>query len=492
MVLSKSLDDYPKEITESRDIIEGSFVFCLWKNPELYDDYREVNPTQDLMTPDGQFYFSLGKGMKDLNYKSFDDASIFTYINNNEILKEGFIKRGGYQTVEEMTKILNVDNVDSYYDALVKNNMLMSLHDKGFNVVNEIKKFNKMNTSQLYDYFEYQLNNVFLNRGAGIKIEDLDIDDEFLQELHDGVEKGLSYSSTAPLLNYHTLGIHRSNVQVFAGYSGTGKTSFCMYTYVMPILDQGEKLTIVANEMNIKAWKHIFLSTILSQKLGHYKVTRKKQKIGNFDDEQWSMLREARDYYNQHYKGRIKFVKIFDYSVDDVKRIIRKQAKLGFNYALYDTFKAEDASSTNFTGELVEASKQLLQVAEKDDVGIIITMQLALHTEGTRYLTAQTLSGAKAVKEVVSELVLMRSLWEDEFKGEKFDIKPFKFKRDPLTGKSTKVKEEIELNPEKKYRIMFLDKTRNDEGEICILYQFDGAWNKWIELGYCLPKHQRS
>ena len=487
----QNLDNYPKEITTNRDLVEANFIFCLWKNPELYADYeKDIMADRDLLTEDGRFYYSLGYEMHQLNFKSFDDASIYSYIEGKEVLKNGFARRGGYKTVDDIKKILHEDNIDTYYDELVKNNMLLKLHDKGFNVVKEIDKFRKMTSNQLYNYFEYQLDNVFLGRGAGVKIEDLELDDEFIASCNAGEEMGLSYAAACPLLNFHTLGLHRSNVQIFGGFSGTGKTSFCISSYVMPILDQGESIVIVANEMNKKAWQHIFMATILSQKIDYYGLPRKKQKMGNFNEEQLMMMQKARDYYNEHYKGRIKFAKIYDYSIDDVKKIIRKMAKQGFKYALYDTFKSEDAASANVTGELIEASKQLLQVAEKEDIGIIITMQLAIYMENTRYLTAATLSNAKGVKEVVSELVLTRPLWDDEHPGEKFDVKPYKFKKDSQ-GKYTKIKEEIVLKPDKKYRLVFLDKTRNDEGETVLLYQFDGAWNKWIELGYCTPKHQR-
>jgi replicative DNA helicase len=486
-----SLDNYPAILNENRDMIEANFIFCLWKNPDLYGDFeREVRADRDLMTDDGRFYYSLGYEMYKLGYKSFDDASIFSYVEGKETLKNGFARRGGYKTVDDIKRILNEDNVETYYDELAKVNMLMKLHDKGFNVVNELPKFKKMTTSQLYDYFEYQLDNVFLNRGSGVKVEDLDIDDEFINDCDNGIEKGLSYASTCPLLNFHTLGLHKSNVQIFAGFSGTGKSSFCVSSYVFPILDQGEKIVIVANEMNKKAWQHIFVATILSQKLDYYGLPRKKQKMGGFNTEQREMMEKAKQYYDEHYKDRIKFVKIFDYSVEDVKRVFRKMKKQGFNYGIYDTFKSEDAASANVTGELIEASKQLLQVAEKEDMCIIITMQLAIYMENTRYLTGATLSNAKGVKEVVSELLLTRPLWDDELPGEKYDIKPYRFKKDS-NGKYTKIKEEILLNPEKKYRIIFLDKSRNDEGEAAFLYQFDGAWNKWTELGYCTPKHQR-
>lgn len=485
------LDNYPNELISDRNMIEANFIFCLWKDPELYGEYdKQIKADKDFLTDDGKFYYSLGLEMYKLGYKSFDDASIFSYIEGKEVLKNGFLRRGGYKTVDEIKSILNEDNVDRYYDELVKSNMLLKLHDKGFNVLKELDKLKKMNSSQVYDYYEYQLDNVFLNRGAGVKVVDLDIDDEFIESCNAGLEMGLSYASACPILNYHTLGIHRSNVQIFAGFSGTGKTSFCVNSYVIPILDQGEKITIIANEMNLRAWQHILMATILSQKLNYFGLPRKKQKMGNFSKEQLQKMHEAKEYYNKHYKGKLKFAKIFDYSIDDVKKIIRKMAKQGFNYFLYDTFKAENAASEHVTGELIEASKQLLQVAEKEDVGIIITMQLAIYMENTRYLTAATLSNAKGVKEVVSELILTRPLWEDEFNGEKYDVKPYRFKKDS-DGKFTKIKEEIILNPEKKYRLVFLDKTRNDEGETVLIYQFDGAWNKWTELGYCTPKHQR-
>lgn len=480
-------------LMNNRELVEGNLIFCLWKDPDLFSEYsKEINADRDLLTEDGRFYYRLAKELSNLGFNSFDDASVRSFIEGKPALTEKYESLGEYRPIFEMKRMLNVDNIETYYDELLKSNMLIRLHNKGFNVVNEINKFRKMTTSQLYDYFEYQLDNVFLNRGSGAKIEDLDVTDEFIASCDDGTEKGLSYASTCPILNYHTLGLHRSNVQIFAGFSGTGKSSFVMSSYVFPILDQGEKIVIVANEMNKKAWQHLFVATILSQKLKYYGLPRKKQKMGGFNEEQREMMNKAKEYYETHYKDRIKFVKIYDYSIDDVKRVFRKLSKQGFSYGIFDTFKSQDAASDKVTGELIEASKQLLQVAEKENICIIITMQLAIYMENTRYLTGATLSNAKGVKEVVSELVLTRPLFEDEFNGEKFDVKPYKFKRDSITGKLTNIKEEITLNPEKKYRLMFLDKTRNDDGDICLLYQFDGSWNKWTELGYCTPKHQRS
>ncbi|WP_205128533.1 hypothetical protein, partial [Salmonella enterica] len=79
-------------LVENRGQIEGSFIFCLWKNPDLYEDYKdEVRADRDFLTDDGKFYYSLGLELSNMNYKSFDDASVFSYIEGKETLKNGFV-----------------------------------------------------------------------------------------------------------------------------------------------------------------------------------------------------------------------------------------------------------------------------------------------------------------------------------------------------------------------------------------------------------------
>ena len=67
------LIDYPYELLEKRELLEMSYVFCLWKNPEFYDEYADINPHNDLITFDGQFFFDIGYAMKELKVKVIDD-----------------------------------------------------------------------------------------------------------------------------------------------------------------------------------------------------------------------------------------------------------------------------------------------------------------------------------------------------------------------------------------------------------------------------------
>ena len=81
-------------------------------------------------------------------------------------------------------------------------------------------------------------------------------------------------------------------------------------------------------------------------------------------------------------------------------------------------------------------------------------------------------------------MIYLRQLWDDEYTGEKHDCKAYRLKRD-ANGKLTKVKEMITLDKDKKYLVAFLDKTRNDEDKQTILYEWNGRYNKWTEIGYC-------
>ena len=64
-------------------------------------------------------------------------------------------------------------------------------------------------------------------------------------------------------------------------------------------------------------------------------------------------------------------------------------------------------------------------------------------------------------------------------------VTEYRLKRD-ANGKLTKVKEMITLDKDKKYLVAFLDKTRNDEDKQTVLYEWNGRFNKWTELGYCM------
>ena len=84
MVIQISLKDYPQELVKGRESAEATFVFCLWKQPDLFDDFQRINTNDDqtLKTDDGIFYFSFGRQMYNQGFKSFDNVTIYTFLTS--------------------------------------------------------------------------------------------------------------------------------------------------------------------------------------------------------------------------------------------------------------------------------------------------------------------------------------------------------------------------------------------------------------------------
>ena len=107
-----------------------------------------------------------------------------------------------------------------------------------------------------------------------------------------------------------------------------------------------------------------------------------------------------------------------------------------------------------------------------------------------------TLSDMASCQESVEELVSLTLTFKkmlDQLKRDRnvidfSDMEHFALqillKRDE-NGKYTNVRKPIALDREKKYIVAFLDKTRNDDDKIQVLYEFNGRFNRWKEIGYC-------
>jgi len=488
----QKLDQYPAELVSNRDMIEGNFIACLWSEPEKYGDYyKDIVSNKTFLTEDGVFYYSLGFEMFKNGYRSFDDASVYSFVNDNSTLKNGYERRGGYSGIGEMISIVDTSNTDIYYDNLAKNNFLLSLYDKGFNVLQNIGKFNQMTTGDIFDYYEYILNDSAITKTTDVVIEELGIDDEFIESCISGEEMGIGYGKHAPRLNKLTLGVPRGDITAVCSYTNGGKSSVIMDVYAIPIVEDGGNVAIISNEQQSKVYKLLLLIHVLTRRMGYFNLTRKKIKSGTFTDEDLVKIREAQQIINEEYKPKLKFVKTFDYNMDKTCKIIKQQSKRGLDLVIYDTMKLSENDNKSSWESLLSDSKQLFQAVSKENVACIVTLQLALGMMNKRFLDMQCMANGKQIQEVFSEVIMSRDMWEDEYEGEKFELKPFNYKRDDH-GRYSGVKELVSLDRDKKYKIFFHVKTRNDEANQCLIFKFDGQWNIWKELGYCTPHHDRS
>lgn len=467
------------EINKDRERVEASFVFCFWKDPTLYDDYKDVNVGDDktLISKDAIFYFRLGRALREQGLNVIDNISIDNYLVSRPQVKKTFDEYGGYKEIQALQSIINPDNIESYYDDIVKRNALIAIAKQNEAAFSDISKFRNSTAEDVYETFDAINSVVNLKCTKESKIENLKITDDDVHDLESGSANGVSYKKAYPLLNYTTLGLPIGDMMLVSGHSGAGKSSF-VFNMAIGVVKDGSPVGILANEMQIQAYKILLIAHVLTEELKYYGLTRKKLKKGGWTAEEKGMVSKAQQIINDKYADMFQFVKVFGNASSVIIKQMKRLSRLkGVKVFFWDTLKSDDTMSDKMWQELLMSSRRIFNVVAKEQWSLVCTFQLALYTTNQRYLDAGCLSNSKQIKEVVSEHIMLRKLWNDEYTGEKYDCKPYK-----LDGK---IKVELNLSKDKTYVVVFIDKTRNDENAKCILYEWKSVWNKWEELGYC-------
>ena len=139
-------------------------------------------------------------------------------------------------------------------------------------------------------------------------------------------------------------------------------------------------------------------------------------------------------------------------------------------------------------------SKVLFNTADRTDTSIVATVQLGMSFNNVRYQNMNSISSSKQIVEVATEILLIRTMWNDEVTGADFDIKMYNYIYDRngqkvLDDENKPLKKPIEIYGDdyKNIKLLFLAKTRNSKEFVVIAYRFNGDFNEWEELGYCNP-----
>ena len=471
-------------LTRNRMSLEGNFILSLYTNPlELFDDFP-IDPDKDLMTADGKYYYNLGLNMSKKGIKNFNEISVSTFLEDFPELKSEYERRGGWKSLEEAISVLEPENTEAYYNALIKNNLLIKLQNKGFNIEDNISKLNKLNTAdEVIDYFDFQLNNLALNLTHDLQLQSLSLTDKDIEFKKTGQCVGLQFGKYSPLLNHYSNGIPRKGLTMFASYTNGGKTSFVFENIVIPLAEQGVKICIISNEQDAIIFKDLLYIYVLTEKVDYWGIDRRKLKTFEFTEEDEKAFKKADEIIKKEYSQYIVFQRVYDYGMKNIKRTIKKLSKQCFELFIYDTFKV-DATSDTVWQSFLNDSKELFQIASKENVAVITPVQLSLSTKGkTRWLNEGVLSNSKQISEIYEEIFMFRDVWSDEYSTCSKDISTIQCKY--KEGKVEKEPYQLVWEEGKFYKIFFHVKSRNGSNGQTVLYEFVPSVNKWKEIGYC-------
>ena len=468
------IDKIPEELLEKREIVECNFIFSLYKDPDLFQDYKHIKVEEDIITEDGIFYYGLGLGLVKAGFNTFDTMSITTFLTDKKDVKKEYESRGGYKSIQDIISLVSVENVETYYDDLVKNNMLIRLHDKGFDVVSNLKKFNNMTSEQVYDWFEYQLADISVGKIDKIQIEDLSTGyDEWMDRVQSGQNVG--YKIGSGMLDYKMAGIHKG-LTLYAGGIGQGKSSSSVPLFILPALENGNDVCILCNEQTADEYRSMIIASVVFSKIKNVKgMNRMKITLGKFNDDDKDKLKEAAAWLEKQ-PGKIKFVELDNYDTSKIKKIIKKQSKLGCGYFIFDVLKSVSNADERAWAILLDASQTLAQLAKNEQIAIIATVQLASDSMFRRFLDLSSIGKSRGMAECATTVLGFRPVLTDEYDK----VKPYEWVK---IGEK-KEKKLFDLDPEKHYIIQFIMKNRWGDMSEQIVQEFNQSFNTIRDIGY--------
>lgn len=473
-------DKLNEKLKKSEGLLCGLFL----REPSLLLDY-DIN--KKLLSSEALFYIGVTDRLLSKGVEVIDEVSFSGEVADIPQLNDKYIEMGGYTTVKELSSIVDIKNADSIVDEWSKWNLVKTYIDKGILDIEKLySKIAKMNSSQLYSYLEHEINSVSISTNIdGLDFENLVLTDEELEEIMNGANIGLQYNSKSHILNAMTLGVPKAELNAICGYINEGKTSFAFSNFVMPIVDNGHKALLISTEQRSIVFKLLLVTDVLTTKLNYFKLTRKKLKTGKYTEEDLKMINKAKEYIKNNYADKIVFLKLYDYNTEIVTKAIKKYAQLGVELVLYDVLKFSD-SEEQIWKSLIDDSKNLFQCCSKYNVAGLVTLQLAMSTKNkVRQIGMECVANSKAVFEVMSEAIFIRSAWQDELEEDSSTyLNPYRLKKDS-NGKFTNDKEYIKLDKDKQYKIVRLGKSRNDSTDKFLLYSVNFNYNQWQEIGFC-------
>lgn len=460
---------------------EANIVSILYHTPETLFNFDLK--LEDFTNNAWKVYFAI---VHDLIIKEkkqvLDEITVGLYLEKHPKLKSKYEEYGGYNTIENAKAYIKVENMTGYIKELKKWNVVIELIKMGFPVHDKLSQFVDMEAEDIYSLFEAKLNHVFLNVDNDVKSYDIcDGLDELIDELDAGLGVGLPFYDL-PTLNKETGGMLEGNITLVGGLSNVGKSTFARSTMIPSILKYNEKAVFMLNEDGRKKWQREMLvyiaNNILKKTLPKYTV-----RDGKFTEETKDILKKCADWLREKAKNHtITLIPFEKYSTPQAIKIIKKFAAMGIKYFCLDTFKMDSGKVSEQSWlQLQQNMTDIYDVVkpESKNLHIFITFQLGKQSSKQRYYSQDNIGGGgKNIIDCASTCIMIRNVLEDEMKGGK---KPLYVYR--MEGKNKLSKIPVELDPNKKYQILFIVKNREGGTTYQIVVEHDMSRNVMKEVG---------
>ena len=364
----------------------------------------------------------------------------------NESGKIKYIKqRDGWKNAQAIKKLGSVSAPDNEaYKAVKKYAILRNMEASGYNVEELLERpdYRELGVEELQriimEDVERRIETQQLRRCE-------DFGSGMLQRAFRFFEAPeIGYQTPFSFINHHLHGLYKNDLTLIGGLSNTGKGRFLMTLLVWLVVQEGQTVCLLSNEMNSDDFFKCLICTLVNNEALHGKRLRMTQsdivqsrfkdaagqyierepgeRAAEFQARVQANSPEYREYltlmqwWDETFTGKFQFVQVADdYSSARLKREIQMAKAQGCTVIAYDTLKAYQSSEWE---DLVQATTDLSEMIKTDTDGLvgIATFQLtedALDT-APEHLSQRNISRAKGIFHLADNMLMFKPLRNEE------------------------------------------------------------------------------
>lgn len=481
--------DVVTKIHTLKDNAELKFVGALYNDVGLLHDYKI--PNSILKNSAWKFFYLLLRNVvKRKQIEVVEQVEIDMYLEElgSKAITQ-YENFGGWNTIVKLKKIGNAENIESSYLDMNRFTVLNRMIELNYPVEENWEIYKDTTIEQLEAIANNQAANIFEDINVG---DDKAVDlkkgiRNTIEAARNGIKRGLPLHSE--LLNSLVNGLALGNITMLAGASGTGKTYLTMTMVLPTIIEEKEPVLILVNEEGEEKWQQELITWVINNVITSGEHEKYAQYMGmsfiksafhqgNFSSEENELLDVAAEWIDENVPDDLlHFVEFETYSANKAIKRIRKYAtSLGVKYFIIDTMKLDnDLASGNPSDQSwlqLQQNMVLIYNAIKPaglNVHVWVTYQLN-KSQRTKFLDQTSLGMSKNVADVVSTLILVRNLTENEKKDGGLKV---------LRGDK-----QITLDEDNDYMVMFLDKNRRGTSSLQTIIKTDKGRNTIRDVGF--------
>lgn len=482
-------EDIKDKIHKLKDNAELKFVGAMYNDVGLIHDYKIPNTI--INNSAWKFYYLLVRNLiKKKQVEVVEQVEVDMYLEelgNKAITSyEGF---GGWNTIEKLKTIGKTENVESSFIDMNRFTALQRMIELNYPVEENWDIYKNTTIEQLEAIAESQMSTIF---------EDINIGDDkvvdlkkgvraTIEEARKGIKRGLPLYSD--MLNSLINGLALGNITMLAGASGVGKTYLTLSLVMPTIIKEEEPVLILVNEEGEEKWQQELITWVINNIItsGEYEeyaaylgmsLVKSTFYQGNFTSQENELLDLAADWIEKNIPDDLlNFIEFETYAAHKaIKRIRQFATSKGIKYFIIDTMKLDnDLAAGNPTDQSwLQLQQNMVRIynAIKPsglNVHLWVTYQLN-KTQRTKFLDQTSLGMSKNVADVVSTLILVRGLTENEKKEGGLKV--------------VRGEREITLVEEDDYMVAFLDKNRRGTTNLQTIIKTDKGRNVIEDIGY--------